>query len=226
MTRSKSNKPWYLQLHGQVGIALVSGFLIGVGARLLTPYGFPTEAFGEGVGVVGDLFLRLLKMIIIPLIFTSLVCGVASLGDARSVGRVGLRTVLYYTLTTTLAILVGLTLVNVFSPGEYLDIGSTASLPEGLSSSSQSLSQFLMHMVPDNIVSAMAKGDVLPVIFFAILFGLFLVKLNGPNVDSVHRVMEGARSRSSSPSPSPSSSSPPSGSSPCWPGRLFAVDPS
>ena len=192
MTRSKSNKRWYLQLHGQVGIALVSGFLIGVGARLLAPYGFPTEAFGEGIGVVGDIFLRLLKMVIIPLIFTSLVCGVASLGDARSVGRVGLRTVLFYTMSTTLAIMVGLTLVNVFTPGEYLDIGSSATLPDGLSSSSQSTSQFLQHMVPDNVIGAMADGDILPVIFFAILFGLFLVRLNGPNVDTVHRVMEGA----------------------------------
>lgn len=192
MTRSKSNRPWFLQLHGQVGIALVAGFLIGVAARFLAPYGFPTVAFGETVGVVGDIFLRLLKMVIIPLIFTSLVCGVASLGDARSVGRVGLRTVLYYTLTTTLAIIVGLTLVNVFTPGKYLDIGSSASLPEGISSTSQSLSQFLLHLVPDNIIAAMANGDVLPVIFFAILFGLFLVRLNGPNVEAVHRVMEGA----------------------------------
>lgn len=192
MSRSKSNTPWYLQLHTQVGIALVMGFVVGVCARLLAPHGFPTEAFGEGVGLVGDIFLRLLKMVIIPLIFTSLVCGVASLGDAKSVGRVGLRTVLYYTMTTTLAITVGLTLVNIFTPGQYLDIGSTATLPEGLSSSSQSLPQFFLHMVPDNIVKAMANGDVLPVIFFAILFGLFLVRINGPNVDAVHRVMEGA----------------------------------
>jgi Na+/H+-dicarboxylate symporter len=192
MTREKLKKPWYLQLHAQVGIALLAGFLIGVGARLLGPHGFPTEAFGESVGVVGDIFLRLLKMIIIPLIFTSLVCGVASLGDARSVGRVGLRTVLFYTLSTTLAIVVGLTLVNVFTPGAYLDIGSTASLPEGISSSSQTLPQFLLHMVPDNIIKAMAAGDVLPVIFFAILFGLFLIRVNSPDVDSVHRVMEGA----------------------------------
>jgi len=192
MSRSKSKKPWYLQLHTQVGIALVLGFSVGVIARLLGSHGFPTEAFGEGIGLVGDIFLRLLKMVIIPLIFTSLVCGVASLGDAKSVGRVGLRTVLYYTLTTTLAVVVGLTLVNIFTPGKYLDIGSTATLPEGLSSSSQGMSQFFLHLVPDNIIKAMANGDVLPVIFFAILFGLFLVRLNGPNVDDVHRVMEGA----------------------------------
>jgi len=191
MARDTTKRPWYLQLHGQVGIALLGGFTIGVIARFLGPHGFPTEAFGEGIGVVGDLFLRLLKMIIIPLIFSSLVCGVASLGDARSVGRVGLRTVLFYTMSTTFAITVGLTLVNLFSPGRYLDIGSASSLPEGLSSSSQSLPQFLLHMVPDNIISAMARGDVLPVIFFAILFGLFLVKINSPNVDAVHGVMEG-----------------------------------
>ena len=131
MSRSKPKTPWYLQLHTQVGIALVLGFAVGVGARLLGAYGFPTDAFGEGVGLVGDIFLRLLKMVIIPLIFTSLVCGVASLGDAKSVGRVGLRTVLYYTMTTTFAIIVGLTLVNIFTPGEYLDIGSTATLPGG-----------------------------------------------------------------------------------------------
>jgi Na+/H+-dicarboxylate symporter len=192
MNEPASKKPWYLQLHLQVAIALGAGFVIGVAARFLEPSGFPAAAFGENLGVVGDIFLRLLKMIIIPLIFTSLVCGVASLGDARSVGRVGLRTVLYYTLSTTMAIVVGLTLVNVFSPGRHLDIGSSASLPEGLSSSPQTLPQFLLHMVPDNVVEAMASGDVLPVIFFAILFGLFLIRLNGPNVDAVHRVMEGA----------------------------------
>ena len=70
MSRSKSKKPWYLQLHTQVGIALGLGFLVGVCARVLGPHGFPTVAFGEGVGLVGDIFLRLLKMVIIPLIFT------------------------------------------------------------------------------------------------------------------------------------------------------------
>jgi Na+/H+-dicarboxylate symporter len=192
MTSESRKSPWYAQLHAQVGIALVAGFLAGVGIRMLVAAGVPAEPVGEAIGVVGDIFLRLLKMIIIPLIFTSLVCGVASLGDARSVGRVGLRTILYYTMSTTLAILVGLTLVNVFTPGRYLDIGVAQALPEGLDSTSQSLAQFLLNTVPDNVIGAMARGDVLPVIFFAILFGLFLIRLNGPNVEAVHRVLEGA----------------------------------
>ncbi|HSN56497.1 MAG TPA: dicarboxylate/amino acid:cation symporter [Candidatus Sulfomarinibacteraceae bacterium] len=192
MTSESRKSPWYAQLHAQVGIALVAGFLAGVGIRMLVAAGVPAEPVGEAIGVVGDIFLRLLKMIIIPLIFTSLVCGVASLGDARSVGRVGLRTMLYYAMSTTLAILVGLTLVNLFRPGRYLDIGVAQALPEGLDSTSQSLAQFLLNIVPDNVIGAMARGDVLPVIFFAILFGLFLIRLNGPNVEAVHRVLEGA----------------------------------
>jgi len=192
MTSERTTKPWYMQLHAQVGIALIAGFGVGVVIRALEAHGVAAEPVGDAIGVVGDIFLRLLKMIIIPLIFTSLVSGVASLGDARSVGRVGLRTVLYYTLSTTFAILVGLALVNLFQPGRYLDIGVSGSLPEGLSTSSQSLPSFLLNMVPDNVIGAMARGDVLPVIFFAILFGLFLIRLNGPNVEAVHRVIEGA----------------------------------
>jgi len=182
MAGNKVNaRPWYLKLHWQVMIALVAG----------VAFGWLAPAAAEGIGFVGDLFLRLLKMIIIPLIFTSLVSGIASLGTARSVGRVGIRTIIYYTVSTTLAITVGLTLVNIIQPGIHLELAGTGELPEGFSTATQTLPEFLLRMVPDNIVSAMAAGDVLPVIVFAILFGLFLTRLNGPNVDSVHRVVDG-----------------------------------
>jgi Na+/H+-dicarboxylate symporter len=182
MTENSANsKPWYLKLHWQVLLALVAGVAFGWLA--------PTTA--EKIGFLGDLFLRLLKMIIIPLIFTSLVSGVSSLGSARSVGRVGVRTVIYYTMSTTLAITVGLTLVNIIQPGSQLTLAGANELPEGFSTSSQTLPEFLIRMVPDNIVSAMASGDVLPVIVFALLFGLFLTRLNGPNVDTVQKVVDG-----------------------------------
>ncbi len=176
-----NSKPWYFKLHFQVLIALVVG----------VAFGWLAPAASERIGFLGDLFLRLLKMIIIPLIFTSLVSGVASLGTARSVGRVGIRTVVYYTLSTTLAIAVGLTLVNIIKPGEHLDLASGGTLPEGFSTATSTLPEFLVRMVPDNVVSAMASGDVLPVIVFALLFGLFLTRLNGSNVEAVHRVVDG-----------------------------------
>jgi Na+/H+-dicarboxylate symporter len=174
-------KPWFLKLHWQVFIALVIGVV----------FGWTAPAAAEGLGFLGDIFLRLLKMIIIPLIFTSLVSGIASLGTARAVGRIGVRTMVYYTITTTLAITVGLTLVNIIRPGTHLDLAGTSELPEGFSTATQTLPEFLLRMVPDNIVAAMAAGDVLPVIVFAILFGLFLTRLNGPNVESVQRVVDG-----------------------------------
>ncbi len=180
-SRIHSDGPWFTKLHWQVVIALLAGALFGKLA--------PGAALG--MGFLGDLFLRLLKMIIIPLIFTSLVSGIASLGDARSVGRIGVRTTIYYMMTTTLAIAVGLTLVNLLRPGRGLDLGISTELPEGFSTATQSLPEFLLRMVPDNIVAAMAAGEVLPVIVFAILFGLFLTRLNGPNVDAVERVVEG-----------------------------------
>ena len=158
-----NSTPWYLKLHWQVLIALVAGMCLGWLA--------PSAA--RSMGFLGELFLRLLKMIIIPLIFTSLVSGIASLGSARSLGRVGIRTLIYYTLSTTLAIVIGITLVNLIKPGAHLDLAGTNGLPEGFSASTQTLPEFLLGMVPDNIISAMAAGDVLPVILFAILFGLF-----------------------------------------------------
>jgi Na+/H+-dicarboxylate symporter len=182
MTDNNLNaRPWYFKLHWQVLIALVAG----------VAFGWRAPVAAENIGFLGDLFLRLLKMIIIPLIFTSLVSGIASLGSARSVGRVGIRTIIYYTVSTTLAITVGITLVNIIQPGVHLELAGTGELPEGFSTGTQTLPDFLLRMVPDNIVSAMAAGDVLPVIVFAILFGLFLTRLNGPNVDAVHRVVDG-----------------------------------
>jgi proton glutamate symport protein len=178
---TSNQQPWYRKLHWQVIIALVAGAAFG---RLA-----PDAA--AAIGFIGDLFLRLLKMIIIPLIFTSLVSGIASLGDARSVGRIGLRTLLYYTLSTTLAIAVGLTLVNVLQPGKGLDLGTKGELPEGFSTATHSLPEFLLRLVPDNVIDAMARTEVLPVISFAILFGLFMTRLNGPNVDTVQRVVDG-----------------------------------
>ncbi len=180
-TNDSNSKPWFFKLHWQVLIALLAG----VG------FGWFAPVASQSIGFVGDLFLRLLKMIIIPLIFTSLVSGIASLGDMRSVGRVGVRTLVYYTLSTTLAITVGITLVNIIQPGVHLDFASSEGLPEGFSTATTTLPDFLLRMVPDNIVAAMAAGDVLPVIVFALLFGLFLTRLNGPNVDSVHRLVDG-----------------------------------
>lgn len=121
--------------------------------------------------VAGDMFIRLLKAIIIPLILASMVAGIVSLGDVRKLGRIGLRTFIYYTVTTTLAVGVGLVLVNLMKPGVGVDIGveATADLS---SSEVPSVISIIRDIVPANIYDAMAKDKVLSVIFFSLLLGV------------------------------------------------------
>jgi len=129
---------------------------------------------GSAAHGLAALFLGLLKMVVIPLVFSSLVCGVAGMGDFRRLGKVGGKTAAWYVSTSLLAILTGLVLVNVIGPGR----GVSLPLPLGTDAPSppESAWDFLIAMVPQNIVKSAAEFELLPVIFFAILFGIFLLK--------------------------------------------------
>lgn len=172
--------PWYAQLHWQALMALLAGAFVGT----------YLPGVAAATGFLGDLFLRLLRMVIVPLVFTSLVSGVASLGDLRHVGRVGLRTVVYYTCTTAMAILVGLTLVNLIRPGRGLDLGAGTELPEGFATGQVTVSDLLLRIVPENVVRAMAEGDMLAVIFFALMFGMFLTRSSARSAETVGSVVD------------------------------------
>jgi len=156
-----------LKIHTQILIAV----LLGVAAGLL---------FGEDsrilqfLQVVGDLFIRLLKMIIIPLIFATMVSGVVSIGQFGRLGRIGAQTFAYYLVTTVLAITVGLILVNLIGPGAgAAGLGGETFSAEG--HEPPTVTSIIYDIVPDNIFRAMADGDVLPVIFFSLLFGAALL---------------------------------------------------
>ena len=145
--------------------------MVGIGLGVLA--GFVLHRYPEGIGFVepiGDMFIRLLKMIIIPLIMATMVMGVLSVGDARKLGRIGLKTFLYYLVTTLLAVVVGLVLVNIIRPGVGLElgVGQVPDLPD------QSITSIFTDIVPVNIFGAMAEGKVLPVIFFSLLLGSVL----------------------------------------------------
>ena len=120
---------------------------------------------------VGRIFIRLLKMIIIPLIVASLVSGVASLKDARSLGRLGGKTFVYYLSTTVIAVTVGLVLVNIIRPGKHFDPGKAPKTKIAEENEPPSITSVLEDIVPENFVGAMARGSVLSVIFFSILLG-------------------------------------------------------
>ncbi len=127
--------------------------------------------------IIGDLFLRLLKMIIIPLIFTSITSGVLGIGTSKNLGRLGLKTMAYYIASSLIAILTGLLLVNIIKPGVGAELGLTADVSAS-DITAGSLGDILYRIVPDNLIYSMTNGEILPIIFFCLILGVFISKLN------------------------------------------------
>ncbi|MCD4790985.1 MAG: dicarboxylate/amino acid:cation symporter [Bacteroidales bacterium] len=131
----------------------------------------------EAVSWMGDIFLRALKMIIIPLILSSLISGITNIGSGVNLGRLGLKTFGYYIMTSLFAILTGLFLVNIIKPGVGANI-NLSQMVEGLEEKQRSFREILIDIIPDNIFYAFTNNQMLSIIFFAILFGFFITKTN------------------------------------------------
>ena len=127
--------------------------------------------------LLAEIFLRLLRMAIMPLIITSIISGVVSVGSASGLGKLSIKTFGYYVFSSLLAISTGLILVNIFKPGVGAKVGFEHS-PATIAAAEQDLSEFLLRIIPENPFQALANGEVLPVIFFCILFGFFVTKLS------------------------------------------------
>lgn len=144
-------------------LGILAGWLLG--GRIL----FLAVPFAE-------IFLRLLRMAIMPLIVTSLISGVVSVGSAAGLGRLGFKTFGYYITSSLLAIFTGQVLVNLLKPGSGAEIGLKKS-PETIAAAEQGLGTLIINIIPENPFNALARGDVLPIIFFSILFGYFITRL-------------------------------------------------
>lgn len=155
-----------LQLHWQILIALILSVLFGMFFPQYVKY----------VEWMGTLFLRALRMIIVPLIFSSIVSGVTGIGSAQNLGRMSLKTISYFLLTSLFAIVTGLILVNIIKPGIGADLGFSK-VVEDLAATRDSFGQTLLKIVPTNIVESMANGDLPAIIFFAIFFGFFATRV-------------------------------------------------
>jgi len=168
-TAAAPRKPFYTHLYAQVLTAIVFGVLLG--------YFYPQ--LGEQMKPLGDGFIKLIKMLIAPIIFCTVVHGIASMEDLKKVGRVGLKALIYFEVVTSLALIVGLVVVNVLQPG-----AGTNADPKTIDTKSiqayttkagqQSTVDFLMHIIPNTIVGAFAEGEILQVLFFAVLFAFAL----------------------------------------------------
>jgi proton glutamate symport protein len=166
------------------------GLLAGIALGALWP------DLAVAIRPIADLFLRMIKMIIAPLIFSTLVVGIAGTGDLRAVGRIGIKAIVWFELATTVALAIGLVLVNVLQPGAGVVLaGADTSSVRAMAGQQQTGWDILLHMVPTSVVDAMAKGDILQVVVFSSFFGVALAAI-GPRgapvvtfLDAVAHVM-------------------------------------
>jgi proton glutamate symport protein len=161
------------------------GLVLGIVAGSLWP------AFGVAVKPLADAFLRMIKMIIAPLLFATLVTGIAGTGDLKSMGRIGLKAIIYFEVATTIALFLGLGLVNVFEPGAGLamPIGADTTAAAAMAENQQGAWDIFLHLFPTSVIDAMARGDILQLVVFSLFFGIALASI-GKKAQPVLDVLE------------------------------------
>ena len=185
---SRRARPLYQDLSVQILAAMVLGSLVG--------YLWPQSA--DSLRPLGDLFIRLVRMIVAPIIFCTVVHGIASVGEAKRVGRVAIKTLVYFEIVTTIALVLGLLVVNAWVPGAGMNVDPATLEDRAVVDVEQqtkplSYGEFLVSLVPTSAVGAFAEGDVVPVLFFSVMFGFALLALGPtgkPLVDGIQAVSQ------------------------------------
>jgi aerobic C4-dicarboxylate transport protein len=170
-TLPQAAKPWYKVLYLQVLIAILLGILVG--------WLWPGLATNEWIKALGDGFIKLIKMVIAPIIFCTVVSGISHIDDARKVGRVGIKALVYFEIVSSFALVIGLVMGNLVQVGRGLaatpDAAAVATYVK--QAEAQKSVDFVLNIIPDSVVGALARGDILQVLLFAILFGFALMAL-------------------------------------------------
>lgn len=155
---------------------LITQIFLGMLAGVIVGHFWP--AISDKLQILSDVFLRLIKMIIAPLVLSTLVVGVAKVGDFKSVGRIGFKTLLYFQIATLVALTLGLVLVNIFEPGRNMDISSASSgILENVKPVAFDVKTFISHIIPTSVIGAMAGNEILPIVVFSLFFGIALAAI-------------------------------------------------
>ena len=178
-------RPLYKDLSIQVLLATVLG--------VVTGYLWPQSA--DAMKPLGDLFIKIVRMLVAPIVFCTVVHGIGGVGEARKVGRVAIKALIYFEIVTTVAMVLGLVLVNVWAPGAGMNIDPTTLGNTGVKAPAKPLGfgEFLLNFVPASAIGAFADGEVLPVLFFSLMFafGLLAIGERGkPIVDAIHSISQ------------------------------------
>ncbi len=176
-TAEKTKKK--IGLSTQIFIALLIGALFGVVIHYWVPSSYIKDTvIVEGVlYVVGQGFIRLMQMLVVPLVFCSLICGSMAIGDTKTLGKVGVKTIGFYLVTTALAVCVALGSALLINPGRGLDMDAVQKGTVSSTTEATSLVDTLLNIIPKNPIQSMANGDMLPIIVFALFVGIMLAKL-------------------------------------------------
>ena len=164
---------------------IILGMILGIitGYIVFTLYAGDQAAikkFADNISILTDIFLRLVKMIIAPLVFSTLVVGVAKLGDIKAVGRIGGKTMLWFITATFVSLFLGLLLVNVLQPGHSLNLPLPDShAASGVSGSDMTLRGFFRHVFPDSVIMAMSQNEILQIVVFALFFEVAMAAVGG-----------------------------------------------
>ncbi|MCP3396958.1 MULTISPECIES: dicarboxylate/amino acid:cation symporter [unclassified Bradyrhizobium] len=165
-------KPWYKTLYAQVLIAIVLGTIVG--------WRWPALATNDWIKAMGDGFIKLIKMVIAPIIFCTVVSGIAHIQDAKKVGRIGIKALIYFEIVSTFALLIGLVVGNLVKPGAGFGSGAVnaqAVANYAKQAEGQRSVDFILHIIPDTVVGAFAQGEILQVLLFSVLFGFAIMGL-------------------------------------------------
>lgn len=176
-----------LALHWQMGIALILGATLGI--IFCDSY----SAWGNVINGIGDIFLHAINMIVIPLVFLSTVLGISTMTDSKSMGRIAVKTFLYFIVTAVLAAAVGVIVADVLRPGygtHKAEVDAGRILETAQATESSTLMDIIVDIVPSNIFEAFSSGNILPIIFFSLLLGYFITKIRGNRQATINNVFE------------------------------------
>ncbi|MBP0113952.1 dicarboxylate/amino acid:cation symporter [Bradyrhizobium vignae] len=165
-------KPWYKILYVQVLIAIVLGAIVG--------WLWPSVATNDWIKALGDGFIKLIKMVIAPIIFCTVVSGIAHIQDAKKVGRIGVKALVYFEVVSTFALVIGLLIGNLVKPGAGFGSGAASEAAVAnyaKQAAGQKSVDFVLHIIPDTVVGAFAQGEILQVLLFSVLFGFAIMSL-------------------------------------------------
>lgn len=177
MAEKKEKKT--IGLSTKIFIALAIGAIFGVAIHYLMPESyFRDTILVEGIlYIIGQGFIRFMQMLVVPLVFCSLVCGAMAIGDTKTLGKVGIKTICFYLFTTALAVTIALATAYVIDPGVGLDMASIQKAEITAPAEQTSMVETILNIIPKNPIGSMANGDMLPIIVFALFVGIMLAKL-------------------------------------------------